>query len=354
MSQVSISGVRIAGITCAVPKTVVGNDYFSSLYDASLVKSIEKMTGVKTRRFADSGVCASDLCFAAAEKLLETLAWERESIDAFIFLTQSPDCFAPGTACDLHRRLGLSTTCTVFDVTLSCSGYVHGLWLCSTIMSGSGFKRILFLNGDIGFNRMGERAISRSVAQLFGDAGAATAIERDAAAPTSNFILRTDGSGFKSLYVPAGGLRIYSTEATRTRTLREDGSYRSDEEMYMDGSEIFKFSLERVPEVLRELKEYAVLDFDQVDYFLFHQANKFILDHLRTFLKIKPEKMPSSIADFGNTSSASIPLTMVTRMSEQLTERSSKLVMVGFGSGYTWSAGYLNAAPMRCAELVEV
>ena len=355
MSQVVFENVKIVGLSCAVPKQVVTNEFFMKFLEPATVKNIEKMTGVKTRRYASLETCASDLCFAAAEDLLQKIGWAPETIDAFVFLTQTPDHPLPGTSGDLHRRLNLSTECATFDVSLSCAGYVYGLWLCSSLMVSNKFKRVLFLNGDItSRDKHGNTSENRATAQLFGDAGAATAFEFDPEAPKSFYILGADGNGYKNLNIPAGGFRKHSTDETRKRTLRPDGSFLSDEETLMDGAEIFKFSVERVPEVLEKLKNYAGLNMPEIDYFLFHQANKFILTHLSAYLKLPKQKVPISIEEFGNTSSGSIPLTMVARIAETLTTKSNKLVLTGFGAGYTWASAYIDLAPLKCASLIEI
>ena len=355
MSKSTFSGVKIVGISCGVPKTVIANDYFNQFMDPKIVKNIEKMTGIVLRRQVEGNVCTSDLCVAAANDLLEKIDWQKESLDAVVFISQGPDYACPGTSFSIHERLGLPTSCVVLDLNISCAGYVYGLWLCANMMTGSKMTRVLFLNGDVSsINRYREKSLDRNMMMLFGDAGAATALELDPEASEMNFVLGADGKGLKNLYVPAGSLRNPSTAETRKRVQHGDGSIRSLEDPVMDGLEIFNFTLERVPEVLGQLKDYAKLDFENVDYFLFHQANLFILKHLMTLLKLNPKKVPISINEFGNTSSASVPLTMVTRIADQLKTKSTKVVMSGFGAGYSWGACSMEIPALKCASLVEI
>jgi 3-oxoacyl-[acyl-carrier-protein] synthase-3 len=312
---------------------------------------IAKMTGVYSRRVASAETCASDLCYAAAESLMRNLNWAPDSVEGLFLVTQNPDYMFPGSACSLQQRLGLSKECAAFDLNLGCSGYVYGLWVASSLLAASGLKRVLLLAGDTATKTASPQ--DSSVATLFGDAGTATALEPGSATDVMSFHLGTDGTGVKHLYLPAGGFRNPHTQETCVRRLREDGNTRSDEDVYMNGSEIFAFTLREVPKSLRAALAFSGWTPGDVDAFVPHQANQFMLEHLakRTGLK---EKMVLVLGEFGNTSSASIPLAMTARLREPLQSRPMKLLLSGFGIGLSWATVALIAGPIVMPELAEV
>lgn len=349
MSHTQMSGVRIAGISSAVPQTVHSLDEYAPVFGADEVAKISDSTGVVRRHIAPDHVCASDLCFAAAQRLMSDLMWTPDSIDALVFVSQTPDYRLPPTSCVLQSRLGIPQTCAAFDINLGCSGYVYGLWVASGLVAAGGAKRVLLLVGDT-INRVvsGE---DRATALLFGDAGTATAVERNVDAPSMWFVLGTDGSGAGNLIIPAGGFRKPATESTAARSQCEDGNVRSDNDLFMDGAEVFAFTLRVVPGLVRETLQLAGWALDDVDYCVMHQANRFIIDYLAKRMKLPSAKVVRSIAGFGNTSSASIPLTITHSLAPELRQSDKRLLLVGFGVGYSWGAlaiqcGHLVAPPM--------
>jgi 3-oxoacyl-[acyl-carrier-protein] synthase-3 len=308
-------------------------------------------TGVRQRRIAPPGTCATDLCEAAARRLLAELNWAIESVDALIFVSQTPDYLLPASSCALHGRLGLSKHCAAFDLNLGCSGYVYGLWVASQLMA-SGLQRVLLLVGDT-ISRIVSPG-DRSAAPLFGDAGTATALERGDSPMPWVFELGTNGAGQQHLIVPAGGFRQPHTQATAVRTEREGGNVRSDEDLFMDGAEIFAFSLTEVPRLISRVLAEAGWTSDTADRFVLHQANLFMLKHLAKRMKLPPEKVVLALEEFGNTSSASIPLAMTQTLAGQLREENLRLVMAGFGVGLSWGAVALSCGPMVMPDLVIV
>lgn len=292
-------------------------------------------------------MCASDLCEDAANRLLVDLKWDKQSVDALVFVTQTPDYILPATACTLQQRLGLSTTCACFDVNLGCSGYVYGLWLASSLVE-SGLERVLLLVGDTLTRVVSE--VDRSVAFLFGDSGSATALERGNSKTT--FVLGTDGSGADHLIIRAGQARQRMTPDLCERVEMEGGNIRSPQELYMNGSEVMAFTLREVPPLFLQLLQKSGTQKDEIDAVVMHQANKFLLDNLARKIGIEATRVPTTVEDFGNTSCASIAVTISTILHQQISEKSMKLAMMGFGVGWSWAGcigdfGPISAPPVN-------
>lgn len=295
-------------------------------------KRVVAMTGVERRRMAPLGMCASDLCADAASRLMDDIGWERESIQALVFVTQTPDYILPATACVLQARLGLSNNCACFDVNMGCSGYVYGLWLASSLLAG-GMDRVLLLVGDTPSRIVSEE--DRSVAFLFGDCGSATLLERCEA--KSIFVLGTDGGGADHLIIRAGQARQRLTPDLCRRVEAESGNLRSAQELYMNGSEVMAFTLREVPPLFERLLQVASVDRDSIDAVVLHQANQFLLDNLARKINIDKKRVPSSMRTYGNTSCASIPVTIVSCLRERLMAAPLRLAMMGFGVGWSWA-----------------
>jgi 3-oxoacyl-[acyl-carrier-protein] synthase-3 len=352
MAVSKISGVRLAGIASAVPDQKHHFSEFAATFGEEEVRKISESTGVIERYIAPAGMCTSDLCYAAAEKLLADTGWERDSVDALIFVSQTMDYPLPATACTLQHRLKLSKRCAAFDVGLGCSGYIHGLWLAASLITGGGLRRVLVLSGDTSNKKLSPQ--DRSVALLFGDAGTATAVERHEGAPPMTFVLGTDGSGRDHLIVPAGEFRQLNSPQTAIRTERENGNFRADEELYMNGAEIFTFTLREVPPLMKSIFAESGWTRETTDAFVFHQANKFMIDYLVKRMKLPAEKVPVVLAKYGNTSSASIPLALTDALAPRLLEAPARLLLAGFGVGYSWGAMTIECGPMKMPPLVFV
>lgn len=351
MANSTVSGVRIAGVASAVPSAFRTTADDAAVFGKAEMAKISQATGIRRRHVAADEICTSDLCFAAAERLMRDLKWPQESINVLIFVTQTPDYVLPATACVLHERLGLSRECAVFDLNLGCSGYVYGLWVVSRLIAQEG--RALLLVGDTI-----SRIVSpedQSVATLFGDAGSATALEADRNSLTNMYFqLGTDGSGHGHLMVPAGGFRIPHSEQTSKRTLREGRNARSEEDLFMNGAEVFSFSMNTVPDLITSVLDQAEWPLETVDAFVLHQANRFMLEHLARRAKLPRSRLVLSLEDYGNTSSASIPLAMTTSLAGRLANRELRLVLAGFGVGFSWGSVALNCGPLLMPALIEV
>jgi 3-oxoacyl-[acyl-carrier-protein] synthase-3 len=309
MASGVIKDVALYGMAAAVPKTSISNLDFDLLSEFDRHKLIT-MTGIERRRVVPAGMCASDLCHAAAEKLLLELQWNRETVEALVFVSQTPDYRLPATSCLLQDRLGLSKACMALDISLGCSGYVYGLATIASLVSSLKLKRVLLLVGDAASETVSSR--DRSATPLFGDAGSATALgfQSDGAIFVD---LNTDGSGANSILMPGGGYRNKLTIKDLDEQFVGDGIFRSAQNTILDGAEIFNFTLREVPPSVQRVLSLADRNMSEIDLFVFHQANWFMNEQIRKKMKIPVEKHPYSLKEFGNTSCASLPLTLVSQ-----------------------------------------
>ncbi len=351
--QSHIKGVRISGLASVVPSGVRTIEDDASLFgnDPARIKRLKKDIGINKRHVTMKEECTSDLCEHAAKFLLSELAYNPSTIDCLIIVTQTPDYFQPATSCVLHGRLGLSENCAAFDVNLGCSGYIYGLWLASVIISAGNCKRVMLLAGDT-ISRC-VSPLDRAVAPLFGDAGSATIIENGSDEDTITFALHSDGMGYKHLIIPAGAFRKRPSAETSKITEQENGNARSEEHLYMDGAEIFNFSIREVPQLVEEVINASDWRKEDVDYFIFHQANKFIIQNISRRLNIPIEKSPYDVFEkYGNQSSASIPVTISENLSSAIRDKPLKVVLAGFGTGLSWAACALSLGPVECYPVI--
>lgn len=341
--EVAVGGVQIAGVVSCVPTQEIDNAYFAERFGQGAVSDVVKMIGVEKRRWADEDTTTRDLCRVAGKRLLDDLDWDPSSVDALIFVSQTPDFRLPATACVLQAELGLPTSCIAFDINLGCSGYPYALWLGMTIIQSGAAGRVLLAVGDTVTKMVDPQ--DRATAMLFGDAGSMTALEASVDAKQAHFVLGTDGSGAANLIVPEGGFHNGAAADPRLKG-------RKPACLFMDGGEIFNFTLRAVPPLIARTLGFAGLPAETYSAFLFHQANRFMLNHLAKKAKLPAERVPSNIAEFGNTSSASIPLLLTTSMRSKLLEQGGRVAMFGFGVGYSWGGAVLNLAPLRVVETV--
>ncbi|MCT8954491.1 ketoacyl-ACP synthase III [Pseudomonas lundensis] len=325
-----VNNIRIKGVACSVPEQVEEVASLCGTFDAESVNKIIGSTGVE-RRHVVSDETSSDLCFSAAERLIQDLKIDRSTIDTLIFVSQTHDYTLPATACVLQERLGLSMQTAAFDIGMGCSGYVYGLWTASSFLSGGGSKRVLLLVGDTISKIVSPT--DRSVAALFGDAGTATLIDYEEGAPVIPFVMGTDGRGAHNLIVPAGA---YRDRNGSTSVTTEEG-VRGPFDLYMNGAEIFAFTLARVPALVSALQEANSESGKEIDKYVFHQANRFMLDHLVKRMKLPREKVVLDVKDVGNTSCASIPLAICLNQGRTGGLISGRFLLAGFGVGYSWA-----------------
>ena len=352
MNKISFQNIRIAGISGAVPKTIINNLKEHQFISLEEREKTVKLSGIKEYRKASSDQCTSDLCQASAEKLFKEMGIKPDSIDGIIFVTQTPDYLLPATACLLQNKLGCPQTTLAFDVNLGCSGFVFGLYIaCSFIQSGS-LKRMLLLVGDTQTKLCyGE---DKNVVFLLGDAGTASIIEFSPRSPEIRMKFMTDGSRHDKLIVPGGGFRIPSSKETRKVKKQADGLTRSDEHIYMDGMEIFNFSIIDVVKTMKEFMEEENLEIEDTDYLILHQANKFMTDKIAKKLSFPPEKVLYSLDVYGNTSSASIPLTIVHCFSKMENKGNKRCLLSGFGVGLSWGVVDITLEDICCPQVIEL
>lgn len=308
--------------------------------------------GIENRRKASVDICSSDLCIAAAERLIAELHWDKSEIDIVVFVTQTPDYITPATSCIIQQKLGLSENCYTLDISLGCSGWVYALSVIAALMQSGSMKKGLLLAGDTILKFCSSE--DKSTYPLFGDAGTATAlayVEKDV---SLKFSLHTDGSGYEAIIIRDGGYRHEVTPESLEMKSYGEGIFRNRLDLELDGMSVFSFGISKAPNVVNELIEHYSLDKDDVDYYTFHQANLFMNEKIRKKLKLVPEKVPYSLKDFGNTSCASIPLTLVTQVRDELQNRLLHHIACGFGVGLSWGSVYFETDNIICPELIEL
>lgn len=347
MAYIKYRNACIKAIAACVPSRIAYNHDLSEIMPKEEVLKVIESVGINERRICNEDVFASDLCLKAAEKLMADNNISPDSIDLLLFMSQGADYRIPATACILQSRLGLSKECAAMDLSLGCSGYVYALSTAMAYASIPGIDRVLLLDGEA-FSKIVNPS-DKVNAPLYGDAGTATLIEKGDC-KESVFILHTDGSGEDAVKIPAG-MRQPLTNASLIATEREDGNIRSDVEVYMDGMEVFNFAIRVVPKSIKEILTKTSLDIDDLDYIIFHQSNKFMTDFFVKKLKFNPEKVPYSIDRFGNTSSASIPLTIVSELNGKQWN-ASHVAICGFGAGLSWATAIVDLSQCKISNLV--
>ncbi len=352
MAYLTFHNIGIKGIAAAVPKNTINNYEYTKHFPKEDVKEIVDKTGVKERRFAEIGTCASDLCFAAANQLFVDLQIDKSEIDALIFISQTADYRMPATSIILQHKLGLPKKAMAFDINLGCSGFVYGLSVAYSLMQQPSFRKILVLDGETRSRIYSPK--DRKTAFLFGDAGIAAIIEKDDKYGISHFSLGSDGSKESLIKVDAGGYRNPSTAETLTeKVIDEYGNIRSDEHGYMNGADVFNFVLLEIPKDIKNLLATSQETTETIDHFVFHQANSYMNDYLKNKMKLPEEKVPTSIEKFGNTSSVSIPLTIALKLKNELIGN-KKLLLSGFGVGMSWASAVIQTSNCKISEIVEI
>ncbi len=325
MAFIRVEHINLLGISAAVPekKTVNDNPKFSAT------------TGVFEKRVAEKNVCTSDLCYEAAQRLMQELSIDRSEIDILVFVSQTPDYKLPVTSTILQHKLGLPQSCLCFDIPLGCSGYVYGLGTIGSLMGSGKLRKGLLLVGD---------TISKTVAPgdqstepLFGDAGTATLLEYSDTAEPMLFGLGSDGEGYETIIIHGGAAR---------------GSDQA-EHLVLNGMDVFEFGINKVPKVVNEFLSHFELERSTIDLFVFHQANKMMNDKIYKKLAIPQEKTITSLDVFGNTSSATIPLTLIHQ--RESIAAGSCLLFCGFGVGLSWGTCYIRTSKtIHLSPIIEI
>lgn len=325
MAFVSIDNINILGISSAVPrqKRINSNSKFIS------------STGIEEMRISPETVCTSDLCLEAANRLIDDLNINKSEIEVLVFISQTPDYKLPVTSTILQNRLNLPQSCLCLDITLGCSGYVYGLSVISSLINSGKIKKGLLLVGET-TSKIVEPG-DQSTEPLFGDAGSATLLEYDETANPILFELGSDGSGYETIIIPGGSSRN-----------KNSSCYVS-----LNGMDVFNFGINKIPKVVTTFLNHFKLNVENIDTFVFHQANKLMNDMIYKKLNIPESKTISSLRNYGNTSSATIPLTITTQLDK--IESGTKLLFCGFGVGLSWGSAYIHAnKEIYCSKLIEL
>ena len=331
----------IKAVTSFLPAGELTNDQLAEEFGTWHGNQIFEKTGVAVRHVSARDECASDLAVAAANKLFESGVCASEEIDFLVLVTQMPDYFMPTSACLVQNRLGLRTTCGAIDINLGCSGFIYGLAVAKSLVEAAVASTVLLITSDTYTKWINPK--DRSTRTLFGDGAAATLVsgvesESDLIGP---FVLGSDGRGVKDIVVPAGGFRRPVTPETSIPREDETGSWRSEENLFMNGGEVLAFTIRTVPPLIDELLRKSGLTLDDVELVIPHQANKFMLERLRAKLKVPSEKYWIDMKESGNTVSATIPIAIESARNQGRLKSGHRVLVAGFGVGYSWGAAMI-------------
>lgn len=343
MAQWQIKNVALRGVTGTVPnnpKTTMD----LGLFTQEEADTFDNTVGIKKRYVATDDICASDLCYDAAERLIESLGWEKDSIDVLLFESVCPDYKTPPTSGIMQARLGLPTTTFVMDIPMGCCGCIYAINIAGNLLTNGNVKRALLLVGDTA-TRMGSPR-DKSRVPLFGDCGTALALEYDPTAEEIVVDFNTLGSGYESLMTPHGGFRHPITPQSFEYEDFGNGIVRAPKDTLINGMDVFAFAISRPPVSIKKVMQKYDLNTDNVDYFLIHQANKLIVDRIVKKLKLPLVKTPYDLQEFGNLGGCSIPMLMTYNLKEELTTRPLTLVCSAFGLGLTWGTMVLKTQKM--------
>lgn len=325
MANAIFNNVKISGMSCAVPQRRVTTESYTKVFSEDEVRKFIDMVGVKGRYVAIDKQTGSDLCFAAARELLAKKNIEAETIDAVIYMSQVPDYKEPSTAFVLHKRLNLRQDCLAFDINLGCTGFLNGVTVMASFINSGLVNRGLLLVGEV--SKADKNTKDHTNAMMFGDAGAACLFEK--AEGTVYSLLKADGKGFNIMGIPGGQAR---------HPLDKEHPDWDSIEPHMDGFETFRFAITKAPAVWKDFSKIYDKKIDDFDYVMFHQSNKFMIDHIAAKMKLPKEKYPLSIDRFGNTNGVSIPITIVDLCERETVPDKMNLLCIAFGVGLSWGA----------------
>jgi len=324
-------GVKIADIEYYLPEKIITNDQLAKQFPDWSSEKIEKKVGIRERHIVKEDETALDLALIAGKKILKN--YDKDKIDFLLFCTQSPEYYLPSGACILQDRLKLKTNIGALDYNLGCSGFIYGLAMAKSLINSNIAKNILLITSETYTKHIHPK--DKSNRTIFGDAAAATIIEKSEEIQIGEFVLGTDGSGYKNLIVPNGGLRNrYDPNAEEIED--GSGSIRTNNDIYMNGPEIFNFTIKAVPKVVSETLEKNNTTLDEIDYVIFHQSNKYMNEYLRKKINIPKDKFCENLLHIGNTVSTTIPIAIKNALYNKLIKEGDKVLLVGFGVGYSW------------------
>ena len=324
----------IKAIQYYLPEKILENEAIVSMINSWSSEKIFEKTGIHTRHVAADSETALDMGYKAARKLLEAGNVSAADIDLLIFVTQLPDHPMPANACILHGMLGMPAGTAAFDISLGCSGFVYALSVAKSMIESGIAHNALIITADTLCRYVNDR--DRSLKTLIGDGASATLVSMCEKGGIGHFVLGTEGSGKEALIIPAGAERLPRSEQTAVEIKDENGNVRSQNNMYMNGSEVFSFSLRVVPQTVGQLLSKAKSELDDIDLFVFHQSNVFMLNTLKGMLGIRDNKFYINMEHVGNTASSSIPIALSLALEEGRIRTGIKVMIVGFGVGLSW------------------
>lgn len=324
----------ILAIEYTLPEKILSNDELATLYVNWTAEKIEKKTGIKTRHVANESETAADLGAVAAQKILAKNVVPKDEIDFIICVTQSPDYKLPTTACIIQDRLDLKKNCGAFDINLGCSGFVYGLAVAKSLVETGIANNVLLITAETYTKYI--NPLDKSTRTIFGDGAAATLVGHGGM-EICGFDLGTDGKGNDFLIIPTSGARKRPTPETAVEK-EIDGNIRSEDDLFMDGARIFEFTIREVPSSVKRILKNESIKKDEVDLFIFHQANQFMLDFLEKIMKVDKQKCYHNFSDTGNTVCASIPIAFKRAMDEGIVKNNQIIVLSGFGVGLSWGS----------------
>lgn len=350
MALLKFNDIGIKAISATVPHKIVKTSSLTEYYSKEELDKFIAATGVEERRFADEDMCASDLCEKSALQIFEETDIKREDIDALFFISQTPDYKIPGTSVILQDKLGLSKETIVYDLNMSCSGFIHGLLMAYNFLQQPNINNVMVMVGETLTKMISIQ--DKGTGKLLGDAGTVAVIGKGEQFGDSYFSMQTDGANIQSVILPAGGARIPSSEDTLKMTEQEDGSLRSLEQINMVGDDVFSFAISVLPRDIKKLLAYAGKNIDEIDVYAFHQANNFMSNYIAKKVKANPGKILHSIQKYGNTAGTSIPLCMVENRDK--IEANNTVLMNAIGAGFAYGTVLINIADCKILERGEL
>ncbi|GHU61447.1 3-oxoacyl-ACP synthase [Bacteroidia bacterium] len=325
-------GVKISKIESVFPENILTNEDLSSRFPEWTPEIIENKIGIVQRHVVDDDETALDLAVKAGEKILAD--YDKETIDFLILCTQSPDYYLPTSACILQEKLGLPVRIGAFDFNLGCSGYIYGLGICKGLVESKIANKILFITAETYTKKI--HPLDKGNLTLFGDAATASLIEYSEEEHILDFVLGTDGSGASNLIISNGGARNKCDKDAPI--IHDNGSPHTANDLYMNGPEIFTFTIQRIPKLIDETLKKHQLKLEDIHYFVFHQANKYMLDYLREKMKVPADKFYMNMRETGNTVSSTIPIALKDCIDQSKVKKGDLVLLAGFGVGYSWGA----------------
>lgn len=350
MALLKYKNIGIRALSATVPHRVVKTSSLTEYYSEEEIEKFISATGVEERRFVESDQCASDLCYKSACQIFDETDIKREDIDALFFVSQTPDYKIPGTSGILQSKLGLSKDTIVYDVNMSCSGFIHGLLMAYNFLQNPDVNNVMLMVGETLSKMISLR--DKGTGKLLGDAGTVAVISKGEQFGESFFSMRTEGDNVDTVIVMGGGMRYPSSPETLQLREWPDGSIRSLEQINMVGDDVFSFAISVLPRDVKRLLEFAGKDIDEIDKYAFHQANNFMSNYVAKKAKANPDKILHSIQKYGNTAGTSIPLCLVENR-EKICKNNS-ILMNAIGAGFAYGTVLINIADCKILKLQEL